>query len=211
MSELYIYGAGGHGAVVAEIAAELGYVVVGFIDDDPERADATVLSWRVLGGRACIPRGANVALGIGNNEARGGLVDQARDLGWDLPVLVHPSAVISPSATLGAGTVAMPQVVVNARTRIGSGCILNTACSVDHDSRVGEVSHIAPGVRIAGGVTIGDHALIGIGSCIRPGIVVGSGCVIGAGSVVVSDVADGATLFGNPATKRRRAVPAEGD
>ncbi len=56
VSELYIYGAGGHGAVVAEVAAAIGHKVVGFVDDDPELAGTAVLRWEVVGGSGQIPR-----------------------------------------------------------------------------------------------------------------------------------------------------------
>ena len=202
MKELYVLGAGGHGAVVAEIASLLGYEIAGFIDDDPRLAGQTVLNWKVLGGRDKLPRGASVALGIGDNAVRARLLADAESLGCELPVLAHPSAVISPSADLGAGTVVMAQVAVNARTRIGRACILNTSCSVDHDCVIGDAAHIAPGARLAGSVKVGERTLVGIGSCVRPGIAVGADCLIGAGSVVVKDVPARAKASGNPARIR---------
>jgi UDP-N-acetylbacillosamine N-acetyltransferase len=202
LKSIYIYGAGGHGAVVAEIAEILGYNIIGFADDDKGLKDRHVLHWKVLGTGESIPTGATVALGIGDNNVRSALLVRARSRAWQLPVLVHPSAVISPSATLGEGTVVMANVVVNARTRTGACCILNTACSVDHDCEIGEVVHIAPGVRLAGSVKVGDRTLVGIGSCARPGVSIGSDCVIGAGSVVVSDIPNGCVAYGNPAVPR---------
>jgi acetyltransferase-like isoleucine patch superfamily enzyme len=40
---------------------------------------------------------------------------------------------------------------------------------------------------------------IGAGAVILPGIIIGRDAMVGAGSVVTSDVADGATVVGNPA------------
>ncbi|MDO8587047.1 MAG: acetyltransferase [Armatimonadota bacterium] len=199
MNELYIFGAGGHGSVVAEIADLLGYTIAGFIDDDPSRAGAAVLKWKVIGGRAAVPDGAMVALGIGSNTPRAELMTYGEARGWQFPALVHPSAVVSSSAVLGAGAVIMAQVAVNARARIGRGCVLNTSSSVDHDCVVYDFAHIAPGVRLAGSVTVGERTLIGIGSCARPWTSIGPDCVIGAGSAIVSDIPAGATAFGNPA------------
>jgi acetyltransferase-like isoleucine patch superfamily enzyme len=44
-----------------------------------------------------------------------------------------------------------------------------------------------------------DGAMIGTGATILCGITIGKGAVVGAGSVVTHDVADGATVAGNPA------------
>lgn len=202
MNSIYIIGAGGHGVVVAEIASTLGYTVEGFVDDDTALFGNSILNWTVLGGRDCIPDGATVALGIGGNSIRANLLKTAESHRWVMPVLIHPSAVISPSASLGDGTVVMAQVAVNARVSIGRGCILNTSCSVDHDCVLGDAVHISPGTRLAGIVSIGDRTMMGIGSCVRQMIKIGSMCTIGAGSVVISDIPDSVTAFGNPARIR---------
>ncbi len=199
---IYIYGAGGHGSVVAEIAEALGYDILGFVDDNPGLSGTELLRWKVLGASDLIPEGATVALGIGDNAVRAGLLQRARERGWSLPVLVHPSAVISPSAVLGEGTVVMAQVAVNALARIGEACILNTSCSVDHHCSIGTAVHIAPGVHLAGSVSVGDRTLVGIGSCARPGVRIGCDCVVGAGSVVISDIPDSCVAYGNPARLR---------
>ena len=204
MSEIYVIGAGGHGAVVAELVELVGYSVAGFIDDDLALKGKWILGWQVIGGGESVPDGANVALGVGDNMCRLRLLEAALASGWKLPVLIHPSAVFSRSAEIGEGTVLIAQATVNARAVIGRGCILNTACSVDHDCTLGDCAHIAPGARLAGGVSVGETTLVGIGSCIRPCISIGRKCTIGAGSVVVSDIPDGAVAFGNPA--RQKAI-----
>jgi len=202
MTELYIIGAGGHGAVVADIALACGYTIVGFIDDNFCCQGTTVLYWSVLGGRGVIPAGSFVAIAIGNNAMRTRVFHELQHTGYQLPMLIHPSATVSSFAAIGPGTVVMPQVVVNARSRIGDGCILNTACSVDHDCSIGDFVHLAPGARLAGDISVGSGTLIGIGSCLHPGITIGQEAVIGAGSVVLRDIADRCTAYGNPARVR---------
>ncbi len=206
-SPLYVIGAGGHGAVVAEIAEVLGYRLAGFVDDNPALWGMPMLSSRVLGGIDMIPHGAVVALGIGHNAARLALWARGVQREWVMPTLAHPSAVVSSSAMLGTGTVVMAQAVVNARATIGSAVILNTACSVDHDCHLADGAHICPGVRLAGTVTVGARTMVGIGSCVRQGITIGSDSVVGAGAVVVAHLPDGCMAYGNPATIRRSAAP----
>jgi len=204
MKPIYVIGAGGHGAVVAEVAEAAGLEVAGFIDDVQNKG-AEVLRWKVLGGRESIPRGAAAVVAIGDNNARAEITAESEREGWDLPVLIHPSAVVSPSAQLGAGTVVVAGAIVNARTVTGRGCILNTSCSVDHDCAIGDFAHISPGTRLAGDVSVGERTLVGVGSCARPGVSIGSGCVVGAGSVIISDIPDAVTVYGCPARIHQQA------
>ena len=116
-----------------------------------------------------------------------------------LPLILHPAATISATATLGAGTVVSAGVVVQQDARIGRFCMLNTACSIDHDNLVGDFVSISPGVHTAGSAQIGDEAFVGLGALIIGGVKVGRRATVGAGAVVIRDVADGVTVVGNPA------------
>ena len=149
---------------------------------------------------------AFIAVGsTSSTELRRSLFDQVTRLGLELLTAVHPSAVISPSASVGAGTAIMAGVIVNAAAQIGANVILNTAAIVEHDVIVGDHCHIAPGAIIGGGVTIGPGTHVGIGAVVRQGQRIGANAVIGAGAVVVSDVPDGATVTGIPARPRLEA------
>ena len=54
--------------------------------------------------------------------------------------------------------------------------------------------------------TVKDGASIGAGAVILPGITIGSNAMVGAGSVVTKDVAPGATVIGNPASKSSSSI-----
>ena len=121
------------------------------------------------------------------------------------PVTVAPSAIVSPSATLGAGTAVFHRAVVNAATSIGRHCVVNTGAIVEHGCAIGDNVFIGPGAVICGGVTIGDDTYIGAGAVVKPCMKIGSGCVIGAGGVVVSPLPPGGTYVGIPAKKLSQA------
>ena len=97
---------------------------------------------------------------------------------------IHRTAVISPSASIGVGTVIMAGAIVQAGAVIGKHVILNTGCTVDHDCVVEDFAHIAPGVHLCGGVHIGEGALVGVGSCAVPKAKVAPWTLVKAGSVV---------------------------
>lgn len=192
MKRIYIYGASGHGLVVADIAKACGYEEILFVDDGSNEYP----SFEDIKADKGIP----VALGVGSNKIRKKLFEKL--LGYDFePVhLIHPSAIISESAVIGIGTVVMPNVVINAKSKIGKGVILNSSCVIEHENSIGDFVHISPGAALAGNVTIKESTHIGIGSSIIQGIRVGKQCMIGSASNIVCDIDDNKLAYGNPCT-----------
>src|SRR5438552_124198 len=97
--KLVVYGAGGHGRVVADAAVAAGFEVLGFLDDSvpPGR---NVLGWPVLGDLAWLAGhpDVSVAHGIGENAVRERVTRAAGQDGISFATVVHPSAVVSPHA-----------------------------------------------------------------------------------------------------------------
>ncbi|MBN1574891.1 MAG: acetyltransferase [Deltaproteobacteria bacterium] len=191
---LWVFGAGGHGMVVAETAMESGLKVSGFLDDDEGKWGSTVLGLPVSGGRSVVRQGDRVILGIGDNNRRREAGEWLDKTGVSLLTVRSRWAMVSISAVVGDGVVMIGPVVVNAAARIGKGVILNTASTVDHECVISDYVHIAPGVNLAGNVTVGQNSFIGIGAKVIPGIKIGKDCAIGAGCVIVRDVKDGSRV-----------------
>lgn len=197
-----LFGGGGHAKVVVEAArAQRPEIELVVLDDFPKDASFRLLDLPYSGGREWLTpeRAATARLmpAIGDNAARGALLAWARSMGVALANVQHPSAVLSPSATIGGGVFLAPGAIVNAQTRLADGVIVNTGASVDHDCDLGEAAHIAPGVRLCGNVTVGARTLIGVGAAVVPGVTIGADVLIGAGMVVTRDVADGERLSGS--------------
>ena len=188
---IYIYGASGHGLVVADVAKSCGYENIVFLDDDKSKG---FLAFDDIKEN----RDYHIAFGIGNNQIREKLYKKVRENGFAIPTLIHPSSIISSSARIEEGTVVMPNVVVNAKAYIGKCVILNSSCVVEHESIIGDFVHISPKVAIAGDVKIGNFTHIGIGSSVIQCLEIGKNSIIGAGSVVVKNIADFKKAYGNP-------------
>ena len=189
---LYLYGASGHGKVIAEIAEELGLEVSGFIDSNPEIK--SVLDYDVV---THVPNDVcQLVIAIGNNSIRKKIAEQYINL--NIVTLIHPKSIISKRATIGEGTVVMAGATINSEVKIANHCIINTNASIDHDCVIENYVHISPNVALAGNVEVGEGTHIGIGSCVIQGIKIGKWCTIGAGSVIIKDVPDYAVVVGNP-------------
>jgi UDP-perosamine 4-acetyltransferase len=200
-------GAGTHAKSLLEAIRSAGrFEVVGLVDDDPERAGADVLGLPVLGPESLERLQADGVRhafagvgGIGDASGRRRVFEHLGRAGFELPPIVHASAVVSPWAKLGRGVHLLAAAVVNASVEIGDDAIVNSGAIVEHDCRLAPHAHVAPGARLAGGVTVGEGAHVGIGAVVIEGVRIGAGALVAAGAVVVRDVPDGARVAGVPA------------
>lgn len=193
---LVVYGAGGFSREVSDLALDCGHVVAGFVDDQLSGTHLTT-GLPVVGSISDLAFDA-VVLAIGHTEYRETVFQRISPIARFIS-LVHPSAYVSSSATLGVGSLIMQNVVVNANAHVGANVILNVGCCVAHDAVVGEHSHLAPGVQVAGEASVGCRCFCGVASVVLPRLRVGDACTVGAGAVVTRDVPQGLTVVGVPA------------
>lgn len=200
-------GAGSHAKSVLEAIRSSGrFEVAALVDDDPARTGGELLGFPVVGPDALERLGADGVGhafagvgGVGDSSGRRRAFERLLSAGFDLPPIVHASAIVSPWARLGRGAQVLAAAVVNAGAEVGDGVIVNTGAIVEHDCRLGAHAHIAPGARLAGLVTVGDGAHVGLGAIVIEGIRIGDGALVAAGAVVVRDVAEGERVAGVPA------------
>jgi len=203
-----LWGSSGHARVLGEVIALAGGTVTALFDNRNTTSaiegsplyvgEAGFLRWfeeqdcpgEVLG---------LVAIGGGRGRDRIHIQGLFRRAGLIIPVLAHPTAVVSSSAVLGAGSQILAQCNVAADVKLGEACIINHHANVDHECELGNGVHVAPGAILCGCVRVGDDVFIGAGSVVLPRVLIGSGAVIGAGAVVTRDVSAGAVVVGNPA------------
>ena len=190
-TKLFIYGAGGHGRVVGDIALRNGYEIE-FIDD----GDNNFLTFEEFFKQF---KKAKIFIAIGNNEVRKEKFKLCENLGYEIINLIDKSAVIGNNVQIEKGTVIMPNCVINNSALIGKGVIINTGAIVEHDCKIGNFSHLSPNVALAGEVRVGKLSHIGIGSSVIENIVIGENVIVGAGSVIIRDIQDNKKVVGVPA------------
>jgi len=207
IDHLVLLGAGGHAKVVydAIVAAKLA-ARVSVRDDDSALHGVTFLDLRIeapTGALADLP--LHVHIGIGNNANRAALLARLAGAAKRLVAVLHPAAMVSPHAQVGAGAFVAAGALIAPGASVAECAIINHCAVVDHDCTVGRHAHVAPNATLGGGVKVGEGALVGAGAVVLPGISVGTWAVVGAGAVVTRSVANGETVYGVPAKRKRDA------
>ena len=201
--KLLIIGASGHGKVIADIALKMNmWKSISFLDDDENIKSS--MGIEVIGKSTDAFKHAkdyDIFVAIGNNVTREKIQEKLEAKGANVPVLLHPMAVIGEQVKFGAGTVVMAGTIINCCTEIGKGCIINTGSTIDHDNFIEDYVHISPGVHTAGTVKIGKGTWLGVGSVVSNNLNITSGCKVGVGAVVVKDIIESGTYVGVPARK----------
>ena len=137
------------------------------------------------------------------------LIKEAEEAGireW-MP-LVHPSAFVSPSATVGVGVFIGPLVSIASESSIGDFSRVGRSTTIGHHVIVGQNCQIGPGVVVPGSVTIQEGVTVGPGAIFLNYVTIGEGALIGAGSVVTRSVKPGRQAMGNPARTRLKPMSA---
>lgn len=210
---LIVIGVTGVGRNIAEIVEEIGdeWNLLGYLDDDPGKQGSEINDVPVLGRIADIAKydGCYFIVATGTfNKKR--IVTK---LGMDMrnyATIIHPTARVSKSATIGKGSVIFPGVKIMANADIGNHVCIESQVTMGVDTTIRDYVLVSYSATIAGaGGTIEEGCWIGLNSSIRNGIRIGEWSIIGMGSVVVCDVPPHHVVAGNPAKVLRKLEPAE--
>lgn len=199
MSEkVIIIGSGGHGKVIADLVFAVGDHLLGFLDDDPNKTSYAGVP--ILGPISLAPEypEASFVIAIGDNYARERI---AREFHLNWYTAIHPTAVISPSAKIGVGSMVLANAVINADSVVGSHSIINTAAVVEHENSIGDFVHISTRAALGGCVQVNKLSQIGIGASVKNGVRICSSCLVGAGATVVNDLTESGVYIGTPAKR----------
>lgn len=205
-----IIGAGGHAKVVIAALEAAGRPPAYIFDDAAAEKQIEILDHAI----SAIPQSTwwqqdttQVAahIAIGSNTVRKKIAQTTPADAW--ATIVHPTAIVHPSAQIGAGVFVSARAVIQPDAKIGAHTIINTGAIIEHDCVVGDYCHIAPSVTLCGNTRVGEGTLVGVGSSTIPGIRIGAWAAVGASSTVVSAIGDNEVAFGSPARAHRRNDP----
>lgn len=208
-NDYIIWGSSGHSKVLADVIYHDRRQIIALFDND-STAQSSLAGVPLFSGEGSFSRWMNnrefqepldAAIAIGGDRGKfrraiGRLLTRS---GINLPLIIHQSATISPTAKIGEGTQVLAGVVIAAEVKIGAFCIANNSTNIDHECLLADGVHIAPGATLCGCVSVGENSMIGAGAVILPRITIGKNVVVGAGAVVTKDIPSDVTAVGNPA------------
>lgn len=209
---ILVLGAGGNSLGVLDAIAAINaldperprYRVEGILDDTPAKRGRAFLGAKVVGAihEAAKFKGCRFVNGIAGQETFRKIPDIVERTGVGtkaFETVIHPRAVVAPSARIGRGSVILAGSVVCPQAVIGDHVLVLQNASINHDCRIGEFATVSAGVTLLGFVAIGRNAFVGGGATVAPLCKVGDRALVGAGAVVVRDVRAGSVVAGNPA------------
>jgi len=204
VQRILIVGAGGFGREVLQWARaawpEAAARTAGFLSADP----------RILAGHACpLPvigdpdtfepqPGDGLLLAIGIPGVRRRVAERLLGRGADFLTLIHPAAVVVPTARIGPGVIVCPQAIVSDSAALGRFAVVNYHASVAHDSSVGDFAVLSPYATLAGGARVGDDAFLGLHASVGPGVSVGPRSKVAANSCALADAPPDSLVHGVP-------------
>jgi sugar O-acyltransferase (sialic acid O-acetyltransferase NeuD family) len=194
---LILIGAGGHAhACIDVIEQQDRYRIVGLVGL-PEELHSKQLGYQVIATddalaqlAQSIPYALITTGQIQTAKPRIRLYKQATQCGFQLPVIISPTAHVSRYATIGAGSIVMHGTIVNAGAKVGNNCIINTLALIEHDAVIADHCHISTGAILNGGVNVGAGSFIGSGCVVKEGVSIGKECLVGIGLTVRQPLVD---------------------
>ncbi len=205
VKNIMIYGAVTSGASLVDIEiinSNPNYRVSCFVDDDTSKHGKLfglpVLSWKEFYNKKNILDIQDFFVSIGNGVARSKKVSICKKNGMSPINLIHPSAEISESVTLGENLLVKRGAIIGPNSFIGDGVFIDNGAVVSHDCKIGVYTHVAPGSSLGGNIDIGDFSIIGVGASIASDLTLGNGTIITTGTAVVNNFEKLNVVQGNP-------------
>ncbi len=198
MEKIIILGMGGHAeSLVDVLERQQEYEIAGYVVND-EAAAKEGSQYPVLGSDDDLERIfrngiTNAAVGIGymgKSDVRERIWVKLKQIGFRLPVVCDPSAILSRTAQIGEGSFIGKGAIINVKASIGRMCIINTGAIVEHDCQVGDFSHISVGTVLCGEVTVGRSVWVGANATVIQCTSIGDGSTIGAGTTIRRNIKD---------------------
>jgi sugar O-acyltransferase (sialic acid O-acetyltransferase NeuD family) len=200
---IILIGAGGHAHACIDVIEQQGkYNIAGLVGMQDELytkhlGHSVIATDNSLQDLAKIYQYACIAVGqLNSPDIRIRLYQQLTKLGFQLPIIIAPTAHVSSHACIGAGTIVMHGAIVNAGAKVGENCIINTCAVIEHHVIVENNCHISTGAILNGDVKIDAGCFVGSGSIIKEGVSLGKSCLVGMGLSVRHNLENQARFVG---------------
>ncbi|RAR47222.1 acetyltransferase [Flavobacterium lacus] len=207
MKKIIIVGAGGHAAEVVDylnfinampsIDANQKWEVLGLIDDNIANFHLYSYDYPFLGDIKAheVNHEVDYLIAVANIKFRRLIVESLLAKGAKFCTLIHPTAIVSPTAKIGLGNVISHNVSIGPKVEIGNFNLINSRCTLGHDTKLENYNFLSPQTVTGGGTEIGNNNFFGTNVAILPRTTVGNNNTISAGMVVDKSIHDDSTFF----------------
>ncbi len=210
MKHLLIIGARGFGREIyrtfvhTQLYLNGEVVVKGFLDDKADALEGLKGEWPPILGAVetyKIQSEDVFFCAMGDAHWRKHYVDIIKGKGGHFINIIHQTALVSPTVTIGEGCCIGAFTTISPNVTIGNHVMIQAYDDFGHDSSVGDYASIESYVFLGGYASVGELSTMHTKSSIIPHKSIAKECVVGFGSVVMRNFKDGSHVFGNPAKK----------
>lgn len=206
-TKIAIYGTGGFGREVHQMIEYINqqnhvWEFVGYFDEYLIPG-TSINGFTVLGGTNelnNIQDNLALVIAIGKPKAVKEVAESIHNKNISFPNLIHPHVQYDQRYNkIGVGNIICYGCYFTCNIEVGSFNIFNTRATLGHDTQIGSYNIFQPNVQISGEVKIGDLNFFGVNSCVLQQKRIGNNNKLGAGSLLLRNIKNDATYFGNPA------------
>ena len=204
VSRIIVVGAGGFGREVWPWARaawpDRAAAVAGFLAAGTTPGERPGDMPPVIGDPATfVPgRGDGLILAIGIPDVRRRVAETLLDRGGTFLTLIHPAAIVVPTASIETGSVICPFAVVSDAARVGRCVLLNYHASLGHDASAGDFAVLSPYAALGGCAHVAEDVFLGMHAAVGPGRRIGPRSKVSANSCALADAPADSIVFGAP-------------
>lgn len=212
---IVVVGAGGFGREVLQWARhtwpDRAHAIAGFLSADPARLEGHAVDLPILAAPDDFRPGPGdgLLLAIGIRGVRRRVAERLEGRGCRFLTMIHPTAIVAESATIGTGAIVCPGAIISDRAEVGRFGLLNYLSSLAHDARTGDFAVLSPYAALAGGAVVGEDVFLGMHASVGPGCEVGAGSLLSANSSALNHVPTGSLVHGSPGRVSPHVVVAD--
>lgn len=188
MEDIVLVGFGGHAKSVADcIIRQKKYNIIGYTDMHDNHSKYKYLgNDDILADLYCSGvMNAIICVGfLGKGDVRENLFKKLKAIGFTLPSIIDPTAIVSDDAVIGEGTFVGKNAIINTEAQVGCCCIINTSAVIEHECKISDFTHVAVNSVLCGQVEVGKSCLIGANATVIQCMTIPDNTIIPAGDVV---------------------------
>lgn len=206
MKDLIIIGARNYGREVFHMAEQCigfktDFTIKGYLDDDSKALSQYNIYPPVLGAveNYSIQENDFFICALGDPVQKRNYIEMIKEKGGRFLSLIHTSTILYKDCMIGEGVIISQFCTISCNVTLDDFVTVHAYANFGHDAKVGVYCTVGSYVFLGGFAEVGSGTILHTGSKILPHKKIGNNTIVGAGSIVIRNVKDGKTVFGNPA------------